>query len=182
MVTLKPIINLFEQQKGSIPKDKDKTKYIIDKSFIEAWIEKNDDDSKHAKVFSDLIAFIKRKKLPLDVFIPIDCLLALKKDNKKYVENEDFKRIISSLFTIIEVDPEDSDLKQEESIKILTKAYVTQGYNIVIITLNEKLYEDIKKVSNVYIKKPDEMLFIIACFCSMFPELTQVYETWFNSC
>lgn len=174
-LTLKEIIKHLERE--GLPKDKDKVKYIIDKSFLIGWIEGLDDDSKYTKIFVDLLGFIKKNKLPIDIFLPVDCLIALREENKRWVNSETFRRMINSLFSIIEVNP-DEDMNEITAVKELAEEYSKMGYDLIVLTLNKKEYDNHNP--KIYIKKPEEILIMVAYFCSMFEPIYQLFESWFK--
>ena len=117
---LKEIIKYLEDE--GLPKDKNKIKFVIDKSVIVGWIEGKDDDSKATKIFVDLLGFIKKNKVPMDIFLPVDCLIELKKEDKKYVRSPTFIRMINTLFSLIEVNP-DEEMNENFAVKELAEEY-----------------------------------------------------------
>ncbi|MBI2559382.1 hypothetical protein HYW20_08725 [Candidatus Woesearchaeota archaeon] len=173
--SLKEIIKYLEDE--GLPKDKSKVKYAIDKSFIVGWLEGTDDDSKATKVFVDLLGFVKKNKIPMDIFLPVDVLIALKKDKKKYVSSPTFIRMINSLFSIIEVDPS-VEMDEIVAVKEVAEEYSKIGYTMIILTLDKDKYTE--NIPKIYVKKPEDILLMVAFFCAMFEPLYNLFETWFE--
>ncbi len=174
--SLKNVIKQLEDE--GLPKDRSKVKYVIDKSFIIGWIEGTDEDSKATKIFVDLLAFVKKNKIPIDIFLPVDCLIELKKEKKKYVNSLSFIRTLNSLFSIIEVNPDEPDLSGNLAVKELAEEYSKIGYNIIILTLDKDKYTVAEP--KIYVKYPEEILLMFAFFCAMWDELYKLYESWFE--
>ena len=174
--SLKEIIKYLEDE--GLPKDKSKVKFVIDKSFIIGWIEGMDDDSKATKIFVDLLGFIKKNKVPIDIFLPVDCLIELKNEKKKYVSSPTFIRMINSLFSLIEVNP-DEELSESTAVRELAEEYSKIGYTIIILTLSKDKY--VENVTNkIFVKKPEDVLMMVAFFCAMFEPLYKLFESWFE--
>ncbi len=161
---------------ANLPKDKEQLRYFFDKTIIISWVEGNKKSDINTKVFLDLIGFIKGKVDGFNALIPIDVLLELKdNDNKKYISNKKFIKVLESLCSIKEVDPS-KKFKHHESVIKLSEQYKKAKYSCMIITMNKGLYRGIDK--KIWVMEPSETLSLIISLYSVFPEYGEILNDW----
>lgn len=85
--------------------------------------------------------------------------------------------MINSLFSIIEVDPS-VEMDEIVAVKEVAEEYSKIGYTMIILTLDKDKYTE--NIPKIYVKKPEDILLMVAFFCAMFEPLYNLFETWFE--
>ena len=93
-----------------------------------------------------------------------------------------FTKILRSIVEIIEVDPEQENLKQEEAVSILAKELKKAEYKCCILTLEKNLYKEIEDKEYIKFASPQKIFTIISLLYSILPEdIKSLYDAWFDN-
>ena len=154
-------------------------RYILDKSFLIGWIEESQDvEDNFIKSIMDLFLFLKYRR-PLNIVIPVDVLIEIEIEGKKWVANESFLKLLNAIALIKEVNPE-VDLTAKQAVIKIAEKYKEQGIPCVIITKNKS---DCSSVDGGVVKvvMANELLIAIIFMYKVMPqEVKNVYDSWLS--
>lgn len=157
--------------------------FIADRTFIEDWIEgKNEENSAYTRAYMDLLSRLKEDDIVLpEIFIPVDVLIEMENDGKKYVKNKDFIDALNTFMKVKEVDPE-KEFSGNDAVYEMAKQFSKNKKKIIILTTNKKPYT---QTSSIFILSVKEMFFriiiIYNLLCEKFTDkLRNIFENWLN--
>jgi hypothetical protein len=143
------------------------TKYIIDKTIFDGWLEK---DNINNNLVMDLFWLNKESSRYI---ISIDVLEELCKDSRIPITDKEIIKFLNRTFTILEVDPDRENIPHNESVLKVYREFRENDINAVILTEDSKLYpEDVKTISC------EQLIQILIFIHGMFPGLNKLLKTW----
>lgn len=179
---LKEIIKTLDTKLDYLSKE---NTYIVDKSFIEAWIEEKGsaDQVAFVSTFIDLLTHLKKHIILLpNLIVPVDVLNELETDGKKYILDKDFIDAFNTLVKIKEVHPSRIFSGQIESVYEMAKQFEKAKYKTVILTLEKSNYTPTESIFPLTPKEIFTTIVIIYNLLSdlLSPDLKKVYDTWIS--
>lgn len=180
MVTKKSFYDLLTKETTELPKDKRHLLYFLDKTVLEQWLirEYKTKESLLTKIFMDLLYYVRGKYCSsLNVIIPVDVLIEMKKEGNEDVQKKKFKRWMPSLAKILEVNP-DVEYSHDESVIKLAQEFRKAEYNCCILTFEPELYKKIVN-DNIKVGSPIDLIFAIILNYSIIPPVyKKIIDEW----
>ena len=157
--------------------DPTQIRYILDKSFLNGWIENSTDtEDNFIKSVMDLFLFLRYRR-PVNIVIPVDVLIEMEKEGKRWVSNESFLKLLNALALIKEVNPE-IELTAKDAIIKITEKYKEQGIPCVILTRNKIDYSSLDGGITKVTMASEILIAAILMYKVMPQEVKNVYDSW----